>query len=50
LGTRVEQILQLAEQQANDHRAIAQREAERLVADAETKAQTIIEKAREQAS
>jgi hypothetical protein len=49
LGTRVQQILRLAEEQANDHRAKAEREAQRIVADAQVEAQTIIEKAREQA-
>ncbi len=49
LGTRVEQILRLAEKQADDHRAKAAREAQRIVADARAEAQGIIEKAREQA-
>jgi hypothetical protein len=49
LGTRVEQILRLAEMQANDRRAIAEREARRIVADAQAEARTIIEKAQQQA-
>ena len=50
LGSRVEQVLRLAEEQANVHRADAKREAERIVADARAKAQAIIEKAEKQAS
>jgi len=49
LGSRVEQVLRLAEEQANVHRADAKREAERVVADARAKAQAIIEKAQRQA-
>ena|SRR5690242_4919892 len=49
LGSRVEQVLRLAEEQANVHRADAKREAERIVADARAKAQAIIEKAEKQA-
>ena len=49
LGSRVEQVLRLAEEQANVHRADAKREAERIVADARATAQAIIEKAEKQA-
>ena len=45
LGSRVEQVLRLAEEQAGVHRA----EAERIVADARAKAQAIIKKAQRQA-
>jgi hypothetical protein len=41
LGTRVEQILQLAEEQANDHRAEARREAEAILAAAHAEAAEI---------
>lgn len=50
LGTRVEQILRLAEQQANVHNAESEREAEQIVANARAEAQAIIDKARKQAS
>lgn len=49
LGDRVEQILRLAEEQANDRRAMAKREAERIVADARAEARAITESAGEQA-
>ena len=49
LGSRVEQVLRLAEEQAGVHRADAKREAERIVADARANAQAIIEKAEKQA-
>jgi len=49
LGSRVEQVLRLAEEQASVHRAEAKREAERIVADARAKAQAIIKKAQRQA-
>ncbi len=38
LGTRVEQILALANQQAADHVATAQQQADRIIADAHRKA------------
>ncbi|WP_435820955.1 hypothetical protein [Micromonospora musae] len=50
LGTRVEQILELAEGQADDHRAEARREAERIVTAARHEAETILNRAHEQAS
>lgn len=50
LGTRVEQILRLAEEQANAHGALSEREAEQIVANAQAEAQAIIDQAREQAS
>lgn len=46
LGTRVEQVLQLAEQQADDHREAAQQDAERIVADARAEAESILNQAR----
>jgi vacuolar-type H+-ATPase subunit H len=49
LGTRVEQILRLAEQQAEDHRAEARREAERIVAAARQEAEEILAAARREA-
>ncbi|MEV1156793.1 hypothetical protein AB0J27_15495 [Micromonospora chokoriensis] len=50
LGTRVEQILKLAENQANDHRAEAKRECEQLVAAARQEAETIVSRAHDQAA
>lgn len=50
MGTRVEQVLRLAEEQADDHRARAARDAERIVAEARAEARAILDKAREQAS
>ncbi|WP_370461773.1 DivIVA domain-containing protein [Micromonospora sp. WP24] len=50
LGTRVEQILELAERQADDHRAEARREAERIVTAARHEAETILNRAHEQAA
>ncbi|WP_407663309.1 hypothetical protein [Micromonospora musae] len=50
LGTRVEQILELAEEQADDHRAEARREAERIVTAARHEAETILNRAHEQAT
>jgi hypothetical protein len=41
LGTRVEEILKLAEEQAADHRAQAQAEADRIIADARDRARGI---------
>jgi gas vesicle protein len=50
LGTQVERILKLAEEQANDHRADAKRESEDLVAAARQEAETILSRARDQAA
>lgn len=50
LGTRVEQILRLAEKQADDHRATAEREAERLLSEARSTARLIVDKARAEAA
>lgn len=50
LGTRVEQILQLAEEQADDHRAEVRREAERIVTAARREAEAILNRAHEQAA
>ncbi|MGC4874826.1 DivIVA domain-containing protein [Micromonospora sp. DT43] len=50
LGTRVEQILDLAEQQADDHRANARSEAEGIVTAARREAETILNRAHEQAA
>lgn len=50
LGTRVEQILKLAEKQANDHRNEAKRESEELVAAARQEAETIVSRAHDQAA
>jgi hypothetical protein len=50
LDTRVEQILALAQEQANDHRRAAEQEAERLVAAAQAESQAILDKARTGAS
>ncbi|BEL05094.1 hypothetical protein Q0Z83_032850 [Actinoplanes sichuanensis] len=41
LGTRVEDILRLAEEQADDHRAEAKREADAIIAAAKAEAQRI---------
>ncbi|GIF41531.1 hypothetical protein BC793_111108 [Actinoplanes xinjiangensis] len=41
LGTRVEQILRLAEEQAEDHRAEARREADGIIAAAHAEARRI---------
>lgn len=49
LGTRVEQILRLAEEQAGDHRAEAKRESEAILAAARLEAEEILRRAREQA-
>jgi hypothetical protein len=46
LGTRVEHILELAERQAEDHRATARREAEEIVAAARSEARAILDRAR----
>jgi hypothetical protein len=45
LGTRVEQIIRLAEEQADDHRATAEREAERLLSEARSAARLIVDRA-----
>lgn len=50
LGTRVEQILKLAEQQADDHRAEARLEAEAIVTAARREAEAIVNRAHEQAA
>jgi len=47
LSTRVEQILRLAEEQADDHRTEARREAERIVAAARREADAILNRAHE---
>src|SRR5437764_11959943 len=46
LGTRVEQILRLAEEQANDHRGEAKREAEGIVSAARLEGREITDEAR----
>ena len=46
LGGRVEQVLRLAEEQAEDHRSEARREAERIVAEARAEAARIRDAAR----
>jgi vacuolar-type H+-ATPase subunit H len=50
LGSRVEGILRLAEQQADDHRAQARREAAEIVAAARREAEEILAAARQEAS
>ncbi len=50
LGTRVEQILRLAEQQADDHRTKAEREAERILSEARSAARLIVDGARAEAA
>lgn len=50
LGTRVEQILKLAEEQAADHRAEARLEAEGIVTAARREAEAILNRAHEQAA
>ncbi|MGS2619543.1 DivIVA domain-containing protein [Micromonospora sp. LZ34] len=50
LGTRVEQILELAEEQADDHRAEARLEAEGIVTAARREAEAILNRAHEQAA
>ncbi|MEU7928013.1 hypothetical protein [Micromonospora sp. NPDC049107] len=50
LGTRVEQILDLAEKQAEDHRAVARLEAESIVTAARREAESILNRAHEQAA
>ncbi|MGV9215121.1 hypothetical protein ACTFTM_24945 [Micromonospora sp. RB23] len=50
LGTRVEQILDLAEKQAEDHRAVARLEAESIVTAARREAESILNQAHQQAA
>ncbi|MEU5790646.1 hypothetical protein ABZ754_23335 [Micromonospora purpureochromogenes] len=50
LGTRVEQILKLAEKQADDYRAEARLEAEGIVTAARREAAAILNRAQEQAA
>ncbi|SCF08091.1 DivIVA domain-containing protein [Micromonospora chokoriensis] len=50
LAPRVEQILRLAEEQADDHRAEAKRESEELVAAARREAETILSRAHDRAA
>ena len=50
LGTRVEQILRLAEEQANEHRGEAKRESEGIVSAARLEAREITDKARAEAA
>jgi len=50
LGTRVEQILRLAEEQANDHRSEAKRESEGILSAARLEAREITDKARAEAA
>ncbi|MFC4019888.1 DivIVA domain-containing protein [Micromonospora sp. GCM10011542] len=50
LGTRVEQIIELAEEQADDHRAAARLEAERIVTAARREAEAILNRAHGQAT
>ncbi len=49
LGTQVERILRLAEEQASAHRAQAQRQADEIVAAARAEAQAILDRAQGQA-
>src|ERR671916_221044 len=46
LGTRVEQLLRLAEEQAKEHRGESKREAEKLIAAAHLESKEVVEKAR----
>lgn len=50
LSTRVEQILKLAEEQADDHRNAARLDAEKTVSAARREAETILRRAHEQAA
>src|SRR5690606_21015974 len=50
LGTRVEQILRLAEEQANEHRSESKREAEGIISAARLEAREITDKARAEAA
>jgi hypothetical protein len=49
LGTTVEQILRLAEEQAMDHREEARRKAEQLLSEARAEADSILARARTEA-
>jgi len=46
LGSRVEQLFRLAEDQANEHRGESTREAEKLIAAAHLESKEVVEKAR----
>ncbi|MGW5667366.1 hypothetical protein [Micromonospora sp. NPDC003776] len=50
LGTRVEQLLKLAEEQADDHRAKARLDAEGIVTAARREVEAILNRAHEQAA
>src|SRR5436305_14285383 len=50
LGTRVEQILRLAEEQANDHRGESKRESEGILSASRLEAREITDKARAEAA
>lgn len=50
MGTRVEQILKLAEEQANDHRTTARREADGILTAARREADAILNRAHDQAA
>ncbi|WP_430502793.1 DivIVA domain-containing protein [Micromonospora trifolii] len=50
LGTRVEQILKLAEEQADDHLNAARLEADKTVSAARQEAEAILRRARDQAA
>src|SRR6185369_4716017 len=50
LGTRVEQILRLAEEQANEHRGETKRDAEGIVSGSRLEAREITDKARAEAA
>src|SRR4029453_5105131 len=46
LGSRVEQLLRLADEQANEHRGESKREAEKLIAPRHLESKEVVEKAR----
>src|SRR5215510_7460708 len=50
LGTRVEQILRLAEEQANEHRGESKRDSEGIISGARLEAREITDKARAERS
>ena len=50
LGTRVEQILRLAEEQANEHRGESKRDSEGIISAARLEAREITDKARAEAA
>ena len=50
LGTRVEQVLRLAEEQADDHRSKARRDGERILSAARSEAHAILQRARTEAA